>query len=99
MTQKFLLIILFCLSTSIQAQNRQRFDGGMMVHTGYLQNHFSVLEGMHCNHCKATCEQSVGKVKGVTSLRRFYFVRIIEKSLPLQSKLLLLPLWAPPSVY
>ncbi len=34
MTQKFLLIILFCLSTSIQAQNRQRFDGGMMVHTG-----------------------------------------------------------------
>ena len=67
MTQKFLLIILFCLSTSIQAQNRQRFDGGMMVHTGYLQNHFSVLEGMHCNHCKAACEQSVGKVKGVTS--------------------------------
>lgn len=64
MTQKFLLIILFCLSTSIQAQNRQRFDGGMMVHTGYLQNHFSVLEGMHC---KAACEQSVGKAKGVTS--------------------------------
>ena len=44
MTQKFLLIILFCISTSIQAQNRQRFDGGMMVHTGYLQNHFSVLD-------------------------------------------------------
>lgn len=28
----------------IQAQNHQRFDGGMMVHTGYLQNHFSVLD-------------------------------------------------------
>ena len=25
------------------------------------------VEGMHCNHCKAACEQSVGKVKGVTS--------------------------------
>jgi copper chaperone CopZ len=22
---------------------------------------------MHCNHCKAACEQSVGKVKGVTT--------------------------------
>ena len=26
-----------------------------------------VVAGMHCNHCKAACEQSVGKVKGVTS--------------------------------
>ena len=25
------------------------------------------VEGMHCNHCKAACEQSVGKVKGVVS--------------------------------
>ena len=25
------------------------------------------VEGMHCNHCKAACEQSVGKVKGVIS--------------------------------
>ena len=25
------------------------------------------VEGMHCNHCKAACEQSVGKVKGVAS--------------------------------
>ena len=25
------------------------------------------VEGMHCNHCKAACEQSVGKVKGVES--------------------------------
>ncbi|MBQ6742618.1 MAG: SO_0444 family Cu/Zn efflux transporter [Bacteroidales bacterium] len=25
------------------------------------------VEGMHCNHCKAACEQSVGKVTGVTS--------------------------------
>ena len=23
------------------------------------------VEGMHCNHCKAACEQAVGKVKGV----------------------------------
>ena len=44
MKQKILFIILFCLSTSIQAQNRQRFDGGMMVHTGYMQGHFSVLD-------------------------------------------------------
>ena len=25
------------------------------------------VEGMHCNHCKAACEQSVSKVKGVAS--------------------------------
>ena len=25
------------------------------------------VEGMHCNHCKSACEQSVGKVKGVAS--------------------------------
>lgn len=25
------------------------------------------VEGMHCNHCKAACEQSVGKVKGVAT--------------------------------
>ncbi|MBQ6072033.1 MAG: permease [Bacteroidales bacterium] len=25
------------------------------------------VEGMHCNHCKNACEQSVGKVKGVDS--------------------------------
>ena len=25
------------------------------------------VEGMHCNHCKAACEQSVRKVKGVNS--------------------------------
>lgn len=25
------------------------------------------VEGMHCNHCKAACEQSVGKLKGVAS--------------------------------
>ena len=25
------------------------------------------VEGMHCNHCKAACEQSVGKVKGIVS--------------------------------
>ena len=23
------------------------------------------VEGMHCNHCKAACEQAVGKLKGV----------------------------------
>lgn len=26
-----------------------------------------IVEGMHCSHCKAACEQSVGKVKGVVS--------------------------------
>ena len=25
------------------------------------------VEGMHCNHCKAACEQSVGKIKGVAT--------------------------------
>ena len=25
------------------------------------------VEGMHCNHCKAACEQSVGKAKGVAT--------------------------------
>lgn len=25
------------------------------------------VEGMHCNHCKAACEQAVGKLKGVVS--------------------------------
>ena len=25
------------------------------------------VEGMHCNHCKAACEKSVGEVKGVSS--------------------------------
>lgn len=44
MKQNILFIILFCLSTNIHAQNRQRFDGGIMVHTGYLQEYFSALD-------------------------------------------------------
>lgn len=44
----FLLIII--PFTQSQAQNRQRFDGGMMVHTGYLHGDLTALnhkaEGM-----------------------------------------------------
>ena len=44
----FLLIII--PFTQNQAQNRQRFDGGMMVHTGYLHGDLTALnykaEGM-----------------------------------------------------
>lgn len=25
------------------------------------------VDGMHCNHCKTACEQSVGNVKGVAT--------------------------------
>jgi copper chaperone CopZ len=37
---------------------KQEVETGTVVYT---------VEGMHCNHCKAACEQSVGKVKGVAS--------------------------------
>ena len=37
---------------------KQEVEVGTVVYT---------VEGMHCNHCKAACEQSVGKVKGVVS--------------------------------
>ncbi|MBR6848314.1 MAG: permease [Bacteroidales bacterium] len=37
---------------------KQEVEAGTVVYT---------VEGMHCNHCKAACEQSVGKVKGVAS--------------------------------
>lgn len=35
---------------------KQKTEAGTVVYT---------VEGMHCNHCKAAVEQSVGKVKGV----------------------------------
>ena len=34
---------------------KQEVEAGTVVYA---------VEGMHCNHCKAACEQSVGKVKG-----------------------------------
>ena len=37
---------------------KQKETADTVVYTG---------EGMHCNHCKNACEQSVGKVKGVDS--------------------------------
>ena len=48
-------------------------------------------------HCKAACEQSVGKVKGVTSLRRFCFFGLPKKAY-LCSLNCYLSLWALPSV-
>ena len=35
--------------------------------TGATDTVVYTVEGMHCNHCKAACEQSVSKVKGVAS--------------------------------
>ena len=35
---------------------KQKTEAGTVVYT---------VEGMHCNHCKAAVEQSVGKLKGV----------------------------------
>ena len=35
---------------------KQETEAGTVVYT---------VEGMHCNHCKAAVEQSVGKLKGV----------------------------------
>ena len=31
----------------------------------FVPKRFYAVEGMHCNHCKAAVEQSVGKLKGV----------------------------------
>ena len=35
---------------------KQKIEAGTVVYA---------VEGMHCNHCKAAVEQSVGKLKGV----------------------------------
>ena len=53
------LFIIIALSMKFLSKfKKQEAVAGTVVYT---------VEGMHCNHCKAACEQSVGKVKGVAS--------------------------------
>ncbi len=53
------LFIIIALSMKFLSKfKKQEVEAGTVVYT---------VEGMHCNHCKAACEQSVGKVKGVAS--------------------------------
>ena len=53
------LFIIVALSMKFLSKfKKQEVVAGTVVYT---------VEGMHCNHCKTACEQSVGKVKGVTS--------------------------------
>ncbi|MCR5424835.1 MAG: permease [Bacteroidales bacterium] len=53
-----ILFIIIALSMKFFSKfKKQEAVAGTVVYT---------VEGMHCNHCKAACEQSVGKVKGVT---------------------------------
>ena len=53
------LFIIIALSMKFFSKfKKQEVEAGTVVYT---------VEGMHCNHCKAACEQSVGKVKGVAS--------------------------------
>ena len=53
------LFIIIALSMKFFSKfKKQEVEAGTVVYA---------VEGMHCNHCKAACEQSVGKVKGVDS--------------------------------
>lgn len=53
------LFIIIALSMKFLSKfKKQEAVEGTVIYT---------VEGMHCNHCKAACEQSVGKVKGVVS--------------------------------
>ena len=53
------LFIIIALSMKFLSKfKKQKAAEGTVTYT---------VEGMHCNHCKAACEQSVGKVKGVAS--------------------------------
>ena len=53
------LFIIIALSMKFLSKfKKQEVEAGTVVYT---------VEGMHCNHCKAACEQAVGKVKGVAS--------------------------------
>ena len=53
------LFIIIALSMKFSSKfKKQEVAADTVVYT---------VEGMHCNHCKAACEQSVGKVKGVAS--------------------------------
>ena len=53
------LFIIIALSMKFFSKfKKQEAVEGTVVYT---------VEGMHCNHCKAACEQSVGKVKGVAA--------------------------------
>ena len=56
------LLILFIINALtmkfLSKFKKQEVEAGTVVYA---------VEGMHCNHCKAACEQSVGKVKGVDS--------------------------------
>ena len=53
------LFIIIALSMKFFSKfKKQEMEADTVVYT---------VEGMHCNHCKAACEQSVGKVKGVAS--------------------------------
>ena len=53
-----LFIIIALTMKFLSKFKKQESVAGTVVYT---------VEGMHCNHCKAACEQSVGKVKGVAS--------------------------------
>ena len=53
------LFIIIALSMKFFSKfKKQEVESNTVIYT---------VEGMHCNHCKAACEQSVGKVKGVAS--------------------------------
>ena len=51
-----LFIIIALTMKFLSKFKKQEVVAGTMVYA---------VEGMHCNHCKAACEQAVGKVKGV----------------------------------
>ena len=44
MTKRILMYVLTLLCISVSAQNRQLFDGGMMVHAGYLSGDIGALD-------------------------------------------------------
>jgi uncharacterized membrane protein YraQ (UPF0718 family) len=54
------LLVLFIINALtmkfLSKFKKQEVEAGTVIYA---------VEGMHCNHCKAACEQSVGKVKGV----------------------------------
>ncbi|MBR0072744.1 MAG: heavy-metal-associated domain-containing protein, partial [Bacteroidales bacterium] len=56
-----LLVLFIIIALSMKFFDRfkkQKAEAGTVVYA---------VEGMHCNHCKAAVEKSVGNLKGVTS--------------------------------
>ena len=63
-----LLVLLIVLALSTQLVGKIRRRNAAMPAEGQPGAVYAV-EGMHCSHCKAACEQAVSRVEGVTGCK------------------------------